>query len=386
MNDRGSLELKLSTSLADIDRRQWNDLVGDQNVFFEHEFLLALEVSGCVGAQTSWHPHYATAWRGATLVGAVPSYLKWDSYGEFIFDWQWAGAYERAGLQYYPKAVAAVPFTPATGSRILLGAGEDFAGAGTALVHFLLETVRTQELSGMHFLFVTEAEHDFLSGMGMLSRITHQFHWQNRGYGDFEDFLADLRSKKRKSILRERGQVAEMGLDIRILEGDAIEAEHMDAMWRFYIANSRGRWSDPYLNRAMFDRLLSDFRHRMVLVMAGDGNEWVAGTLNFRRGDKLYGRYWGAAGYYPALHFECCFYRLIEYAIANGIQLFEAGAQGEQKFLRGFVSRPTYSCHAIVHPGARRAIADFLTQERRHSLDLIEGYNRVSPLKHVRAA
>ncbi len=386
MSDRPHLELTLDASLADIEPRQWNEIVGPDNVFMEYEFLRSLEASGSVGARTSWHPQYATAWRGSTLVGAIPMYAKWDSYGEFIFDWQWAAAYERAGISYYPKGVVAVPFTPATGKRLLVGPEESGAGTASALVRFLLEAVEAKGLSSLHFLFVTEDEHDLLTGMGMLSRITHQFHWQNRGYRDFDGFLADLRSKKRKSILKERREVAEAGIEVRLLEGDQITAEHMEAMWRFYIANSVGRFSDPYLTREMFDRLLSSFRHRMVLVMASDSGRWVGGTMNFRTADKLYGRYWGASDYYPSLHFECCFYRLIEYAIATGVQLFEAGAQGEQKFLRGFVGRPTFSCHHIAHTAAREAIAGFLEQERRQNLDLIAGYNRVSPLKHVRAA
>lgn len=382
--EKPSTHLAVSEGLGDIGPDEWNALVDGGDPFLEYGFLAALERSGAVGEATAWWPRYITLYRGGRLKGVVPFFVRWDSQGEFIFDWQWAAAFERAGIEYYPKGVAAVPFTPATGRRILVAPGEDFAGAASAMVRFLEAYSVEQGLSSCHVLFCSEREQQFLCQFGYTARLTHQFHWLNRGYRDFEDYLASLRSKKRKQIRRERAGLRDQGIEIRLLAGDDIEEEHIEAMWRFYIANAQRPWGQAYLNRATFDALLDLCRARLVLVLACDGDEWVGGSMSFCKGPNLYGRYWGCSRFVPNLHFECCFYRLIEYAIDKELALFEAGAQGEQKFLRGFVARPTYSAHRIEHPGAKRAIDGFLAQERRHGRELIAGYNRVSPLKSVR--
>lgn len=388
-------ELEIAESLEGIDPAAWNALSGANNPFCEWEFLRGLEATGCVGPRTGWVPRFILVRRagalagalGGTLIGALPLYLRGDSYGEYIFDWEWAHAYDRAGIRYYPKATVAVPFTPATGERLLVHPEANFEEVARVLMDAVLELTGRLEISGLHVLFATKREHDFLTRkMGLLSRETYQFHWENRGYGSFEDFLADLRSSKRKNLKKERAEANAQGLEIELLTGDEIRAEHLAALRNFYHDTTSRKWGRAYLTGAFFDWLAEHLRRRMVLVMAKEGGRYVAGTLNFRKGENLYGRYWGAAGHYPCLHFELCYYRLIDYAIATGVQLFEAGAQGEHKFLRGFAARPTYSAHWIAHPGGRAAISDFLGKETPLIRNTIEYYNARSPLKHVRAA
>ncbi len=380
------LSMAVSETLADVPAAGWNELVGPDNPFFEHEFLYGLEAAGCVGPETAWHPRYLLARDGRGLVGAVPFFLKYDSYGEYIFDWQWADAYQRSGIPYYPKAVAAVPFTPVTGERLMVAGRADFEETAACMTRRLLEWVAAERLSGLHVLFPAARDQQALVEAGLMERLTHQFHWENRGYGSFEDYLNDLRSKKRKQVRRERAEVERSGLHVELLTGDSIGEEHIEAMWGFYVETTSRKWGERYLNRAFFDRLGRHFRHRLVMVMARDGQNWVGGSLNVAKGKRLFGRYWGSRGHHPSLHFECCFYRLIEYAIENRVEVFEAGAQGEQKFLRGFAARPTYSAHWLAHAGGRSAVGDYLEAERRQTAQTISGYNAVSPLKPVRSA
>jgi len=380
----GELSVDIHPTLETIDAGAWNALVSRDDPFMEYEFLAALERSGSVGAETSWQPRYLTLSRGGHLLGAVAAYLKWDSYGEYIFDWQWADAYQRAGLDYYPKLVVGVPFTPVSGTRVLVAEGEDFEACADALISGVIELAKAESLSGVHFLFVSEPESKFLVSRGFLPRVTHQFHWENRGYQCFEDFTADLRSAKRKQVRKERRAVAELGLDISVVEGDQVKGEHLDALWRFYANTTERKWGEAYLTRECFALLAERFRHRLVLITVCDGRRLVAGALGARKGAQLYGRYWGALGDYPGLHFECCYYRFIDYAITNGLTRFEAGAQGEHKFLRGFAARPTLSAHWLADAGGRRAVDGYLRHEREHSLATIAQYNRLSPLKHLR--
>ena len=379
-----SLTLAVDSTLAGVDPVEWNELTGSADPFLEHEFLCALEESGAIGEGTGWIPQYLTLNRGARLAAAVAFFLKSDSYGEYIFDWQWAEAYHRARMPYYPKLLVAAPFTPATGPRLLVRAGESFEACAELLVAGLLDVVRARRLSGLHFLFLPERECGFLAERGFLPRTTYQFHWLNRGYRTFEDFVADLRSSKRKQIRKERRQVAEAGVEVEVLTGGEIEAAHIEALWRFYSETIDRKWSQAYLNRRTFEQLGERFRHRLVLVLARKDGHAIAGALNVRKGESLYGRYWGTTRAVPGLHFECCYYRLIEYAIEHGIQVFEAGAQGEHKFLRGFVTRPTYSAHWLADPAGRAAIERFLEAERPHIEDVIRRYNSVSPVKAVR--
>jgi predicted N-acyltransferase len=401
------LRVEASADLSGVDAGVWNAMVGEDDPFLEYEFLRSLETTGVVGSGTPWQPRHVTAWRGSQLLGAVPFYLRWDSYGEYIFDFGWAEAYARAGLRYYPKGVVAVPFTPVTGSRILLAPGLSLEGATNghgaaveeaaalgrargeevagAMVEALMRLASTLELSGVHFLFPRRAEHDFLVSRGFLSRITHQYHWENRDYRTFDDYLADLRSKKRKQVMRERAEVVEQGFRIEVVEGDDVRPEHVDAIWRFYMATAGRKWSQPYLVRETFEVLARSWKRRLVLVLASRDGHYVAGTFNVRGKNALFGRYWGATSHFPSLHFECCYWTLIEYAITHGMALVEAGAQGEHKFLRGFNARPTYSAHWIAHPGGEKAIGDFLLHEREHNEAVIDGYNRASPVKSERS-
>jgi predicted N-acyltransferase len=380
-----TLDVSVTDTIASVGAAEWNALTGRDDPFLEHEFLRALEVSGAVGADTRCEPRYLLARDGAKLVGALPFFIKWDSYGEFIFDWAWAEAYQRAGIAYYPKIVVAAPYTPVSGPRLLIADGQPWADVANTLVSRLMELAAEAEMSSVHFLFVPKEECEWMGTYGFMPRLTHQFHWLNRGYTTFGDFLADLRSSKRKQVTKERAQVAASGLDIEVLAGSDVREEHVDALWRFYTANVERHWSQAYLNRKTFEQLAADFHHRLVVVLARDGQKWIGGAFNVRKNDGLYGRYWGALRDVPSLHFECCYYRLIEYAIGEGIRVFEAGAQGEHKFLRGFVARPIHSAHWIAHPGGRQAIRAFLDEERKRTAELITRYNSVSPLKYARA-
>jgi predicted N-acyltransferase len=380
-----ALEITVAGALSDVDPGEWNALTGRDDPFLEVEFLRALEASGALGEQAGCEPYYLLARRGGALVAAVAFFIKWDSYGEFIFDWSWAEAYQRAGLDYYPKMVVAAPFTPVSGPRLLVAEHEDFDEVAGALVERLLAIARAQNLSSIHFLFVPERERDLLGGHGILPRLTHQFHWLNRGYETFADFLGELRAGKRKQILKERRQLAESGVEVKVFCGADVRDEHIDALWSFYAANVQRHWSQAYLNRATFERLASDFRHRLVAVLARDGARWIGGAFNVTKNSGLYGRYWGCIRHVPNLHFECCYYRLIEHAIAERLRVFEAGAQGEHKFLRGFIARPSHSAHWIAHPRGRAAISRFLDDERTRMRSAIDHYNSLSPVKAVRA-
>lgn len=370
-------------SISGIDKEQYNAIVDAQNPFLEYEFLEALEKSGCVGPGTAWNPRYIVLEHRGRIVGALTSYIKLDSYGEYIFDWEWARAFEGSGLSYYPKMVVAIPFTPATGVRILVHPEYSFEECGEYLVKRLIDLSIEEHCSSVHFLFLTDNERLFLENQGFLTRKTHQYHWKNRGYKTFDDFLCDMRSGRKKQIRKERKSLGEAGLEIEILEKDEIGQEHMDAIWEFYADTHSRKWGSAYLNREFFDLMYENFRHRLVLVMARDGDIWVGGTFNIVKNESLFGRYWGTVYNYKNLHFECCFYGLIDYSIKKGVRVFEAGAQGEHKFLRGFAAVPTYSSHYIFHSGASAAIGDYLRGESEYTENLIRQYNRQSPLKYL---
>ncbi|MBN8221586.1 MAG: GNAT family N-acetyltransferase [Spirochaetes bacterium] len=371
------LTFKRLTSLSGISPTEWNALVEAGNPFMRYEFLAALEETGCTGKRSGWQPAFTAAFDGDKLVAVIPAYLRADSYGEYIFDWAWANAYEQAGLRYYPKVTVAAPFTPATGRRILSG-GDDTCVR--ELVQNLEAAVHTGS-SGIHFLCLTRAEQKLLSELGYLPRLTHQYHWLNRGFENFDDYLSRLRAHRRKEIRRERKKCAELGLDIVTLTGKEITEEHMRAMYTFYIQTYSRKWGSPYLNLECFLLLRQRMPGTLVLVLAREGGTWVAGSIAFRRDDKLFGRYWGAAAHYPYLHFELCFYRLIDFAIREKISLFEAGAQGEHKFQRGFTAMPVYSSHKLFHPQGAEAISAFLTRERKATARALRAYRATSPNK-----
>lgn len=376
-------KINVYDSISLLDKKQYNSIVDAENPFLEYEFLEGLEQSGCVGPHTAWNPRYIVLRDGDEVVGAITSYIKLDSYGEYIFDWEWARAFESSGLRYYPKLVVAIPFTPTTGRRILVHPDYPFELCAEAMVERLIDLCIEENCSSVHFLFLTENESAFLEELGFLVRITHQYHWKNRNYSSFDDFLGDMRSGRKKQIRKERKSLAEQGLVIQTIKKDEITQEHMNAIWEFYSDTHSRKWGDPYLNRQFFDLMFQNFRHRLVLVMASDGNKWVGGTFNVVKNNRLFGRYWGTLYNYKNLHFECCFYGLIDYSIKNGVEVFEAGAQGEHKFLRGFAAVPTYSSHLIMNEGANKAISDYLVREREYTDHLIRQYNRQSPLKYL---
>lgn len=362
-----ALKIEIRDSLADIPPAEWDALVGEDGCpFFEHGFLFALEKAGCVGPDTGWQPRYVIARRDGRPVGALTAYRKEDSYGEFIFDWAWADAAQRAGLPYYPKLVVAAPFSPVGGRRFLLAPGEG-EGTAAALIAGARYAMVEEPATGLHFLFVTEDEAERLAQQGFIIRHTHQFQWFNAGYSSFDDFLARFRSKRRNQIRRERRQVREAGVTTRVLMGDDIDGAAMDHAWDLYRSTvDKFFWGRRYLNRAFFDHLARDWRHRLCLIFAEQDGEVVGGTVNAQKAGVLYGRYWGCREDVRNLHFEVCSYAGIELCIARGWERFEAGAGGGgHKYGRGFLPRVTRSAHEIVLPGLAEAVARAVEHEKR---------------------
>ena len=352
---------KVGAAVGSIPADQWDALAGGDNPFVSHAYLSALEDSGSVGPGTGWSPAPIVI-EGADgrLAGALPAYLKGHSQGEYVFDHAWADAWQRAGGDYYPKLQIAVPFTPATGPRILT--------RDPALALPLLRAAETlcanHGFATAHATFIEPAQQALFADAGWLMRQDIQFHWTNRGYNDFNGFLAALASRKRKAIRKERA-AAQDGVTIRQLRGDRIRPEHWDAFWVFYQDTGARKWGQPYLTRAAFDMIGKRLGDRVLLVLAFDGARPIAGALNFIGGSALYGRYWGCTVDKPFLHFELCYYQAIDAAIALGLQRVEAGAQGSHKLARGYEPVATLSAHWIGDPGFRAAVADFLDQERR---------------------
>jgi predicted N-acyltransferase len=337
------------------------------NPFISHEFLHALEASKSVTARTGWQPqHLVVEDDAGGIAGAAPCYLKSHSKGEYVFDWGWADAYERAGGSYYPKLQVAVPFTPATGPRLLVRAGEDFAQVRNGLAAGLRELCRLRDASSVHVTFLTEPEWHLLGEAGWLQRTDQQFRWENAGYATFDDFLAALASRKRKAIRRERAQAVENGISVHRLTGSELTEEVWDAFFGFYIDTGSRKWGRPYLTREFFSRVGATMRDRILLVMATRAGRYIAGAINFIGSDTLFGRHWGAVEHHPFLHFELCYYQAIDFAIRHKLRFVEAGAQGEHKLARGYLPVTTHSAHYIADPALRRAIADFLRRERAH--------------------
>jgi predicted N-acyltransferase len=335
------------------------------NPFISHEFLSALEASKSATGRTGWQPqHLLAETADGTVIGAAPCYLKSHSRGEYVFDWGWAEAYEDAGGSYYPKLQVAVPFTPAAGPRLLVHPHADGALVRTALAAGLVELARIREASSAHVTFLPRADWELLGRHGFLQRTDQQFHWENAGYGTFEDFLGALASRKRKVIRRERRMAAEPGISLHWLTGSDLTEEVWDTFFAFYIETGSRKWGRPYLTRPFFSLVCEAMRERILLVTARRAGRTVAGALNFIGADTLYGRHWGAVEHHPFLHFEVCYYQAIEFAIAHRLARVEAGAQGEHKLARGYLPVTTYSAHYVADQALRRAIADFLKRER----------------------
>ena len=336
------------------------------NPFVSHAFFAAAEASGSACARTGWGPRHLVARLDGRIVGIVPCYLKSHSQGEYVFDRGWADAYERAGGRYYPKLQVSVPFTPASGPRLLIRDGVDRERIGDALAAGLMALCNATNASSVHVTFAPEAEAKFLGEHGFLQRNDQQFHWHNAGYKSFDDFLATLNSRHRKAIKRERREALAAGITIHRLTGSDITEDAWDAFFKFYMETGSRKWGRPYLTRKFFSLIGESMSNDVLLVMAKRNDRWIAGAINFIGSDTLFGRNWGAVEHHPFLHFEVCYYQAIDFAIQRGLKVVEAGAQGEHKLARGYLPQTTYSAHYIADADLRRAIADYLKRERAY--------------------
>ena len=337
------------------------------NPFISHAFLAALEQSNSVGPRTGWQPrHVLIRTADGTLIAAAPCYLKSHSRGEYVFDHGWAEAYASAGGSYYPKLQVAVPFTPATGRRLLVRQTNDSQAIARAIGSGLVEICKICGASGVHVTFAPETEFQLLGELGYLQRTDQQFHWENRAFANFEEFLSALTARKRKTIRRERHDALANGISVHWLTGSDLTEEIWDAFFQFYMETGSRKWGRPYLTRPFYSLVGQTMRERIVLIMAKRAGRWIAGAINFLGSHSLFGRHWGAIEQHPFLHFELCYYQAIDYAIAHQLSRVEAGAQGEHKIARGYLPTTTYSAHYIADPALRRAIADYLARERAY--------------------
>ncbi|WP_020178428.1 GNAT family N-acetyltransferase [Methylopila sp. M107] len=369
-----------------IDETLWNAAADNcgapYNPFIDHRFLAALENSGSVGPGTGWRPiHIALETPDGAPAGFAPCYLKTNSQGEYVFDHGFADAYERAGGSYYPKLQVAVPFTPATGPRLLVAKDENRPMAQAGLAAAMLGLMRQADASSVHVTFATEDERALLLERGFLARDDQQFHWRNDGYGAYDDFLADLASRKRKQLKRERRDALSNGITVRRLTGADLTEAHWDAFFAFYMDTGARKWGRPYLNRRFFSLIGEAMPDNILLVMAERDGRPIAGALNFIGGDAIYGRYWGALEEHPFLHFEVCYHQAIDAAIERGLARVEAGAQGEHKLARGYRPVTTRSAHAFADPGLRHAVADYLKRERRYVAETQEELEAATPFR-----
>jgi uncharacterized protein len=375
-----SLTLTLHKALAEIARADWDACAGTDNPFVSYAFLSAVEDSGSATPRTGWLPQHAVLRDACGAVVAVaPMYAKSHSYGEYVFDHGWAHAFERAGGSYYPKLQVAVPFSPVPGPRLLVRPGAGVPAG--ALAEALAQAGRELDVSSVHVTFCTQPDWEALGDAGWLQRIGMQFHWRNDGFSTFDDFLAALSSRKRKTIRRERRDANSSGLEFLALRGPEIGRREWRAFFDFYTSTVDRKWGSAYLTEKFFPLLGERLGERVVLMLARQNGVPVAGALNLAGTDALYGRNWGCRGEYPFLHFELCYYRAIDFAIAHGLARVEAGAQGEHKIQRGYLPVPTFSAHWISHSGLRRAVADFLEQERPAMLSEIEALAAASPFR-----
>jgi uncharacterized protein len=378
---REATEIRVIASMADIGPEEWDACAGADNPTVSHAFLSALEDSGSVCAETGWQPQHLCVFDGAgKLAAAVPLYLKSHSYGEYVFDWGWADAYERAGGRYYPKLQSSVPFTPVTGPRLLLRPDAepellDALGAG------MMQLCQRNGISSVHVTFLPEDQWQQMGTLDWLLRTGEQFHWLNDNYTTFDDFLAALSSRKRKNIKKERRKVTELGLEIRTLSGDDLTEDAWDAFYGFYCNTSERKWGEAYLAREFFSLLSARMADKVALMMAYDDGVAVAGALNIVGRKAIFGRNWGCLGEYKFLHFELCYYQAIDYAIRHGLIRVEAGAQGPHKLQRGYLPTKTYSAHWIRDPGLRDAIEHYLNGERKQIDGEIEYLGTHSPFR-----
>ncbi len=370
------MAVKVVNSLGAIDAGVWNRLAGD-HPFLRHEFLHALHETGCACEDTGWAPRYLVAFDGARLTGAMPLYLKMHSRGEFVFDWAWADAYERNNLEYYPKLLAAVPFTPVSGQRILAESDAVF----DELADTALAAARDSNVSSLHCLFPPREQADRMAARGMMLRHGVQFHWTNAGDATFDEYLSHMNHTKRKKIKQERRRVRDAGISFSWIDG----ADITDADWTFFVRcynqTYREHHSRPYLNIDFFRNIGRGMPRNLLMIVAERAGKRIGASFNVHNGKRLYGRYWGAIEHHPAMHFEACYYQVIEYCIARGIQVFEGGAQGEHKMARGLLPVETCSAHWLAHPQFAAAIEQFLEREARGVASYIDELHEHSPFR-----
>ncbi|MGD1924195.1 MAG: GNAT family N-acetyltransferase [Paracoccaceae bacterium] len=374
MDASAVVEVRAIQSLNDISQAEWDACAAPEcrdggrpkYPFQTHAFLKALEDSGSATPRTGWAPHHVVASMGGEIVGVMPLYLKNHSQGEYVFDYSWAHAFERAGGSYYPKFQCSVPFTPATGPRLLSNPDGplDADAARSAILQGAIQLAERHGISSIHITFCTDEEYVFGGEMGLLQRADQQFHWIDRGYKDWDGFLDALASRKRKNLRKERERAVENGVTIHWFTGDEIQPEHWNAFWRFYQDTGARKWGTPYLTRSFFDLAQEKLRDDILLIMCEREGQWIAGAMNLIGRETLYGRYWGCTEDHPFLHFETCYYQAIDYALQHGLSRVEAGAQGGHKLARGYEPVTTRSLHYITDPGFRRAIEDYLENER----------------------
>jgi predicted N-acyltransferase len=376
-------------SLQNLDTPASSGPVGDScpnsrpayNPFVSHAFFAAAEASGSACARTGWGPRHLLAKVGGRIAGIVPCYLKSHSQGEYVFDRGWADAYMRAGGSYYPKLQVSVPFTPATGPRLLIRDGVGRDRIGSALASGLMALCNATDASSVHVTFAREAEAKFLGAHGFLQRNDQQFHWHNEGFKTFDDFLATLNSRHRKGIKRERREAVAAGISIHWLTGADITEDAWDAFFEFYMETGSRKWGRPYLTRKFFSLIGESMARDVLLVMAKRGGRWIAGAINFIGSDTLFGRNWGAIEHHPFLHFEVCYYQAIDFAIQRGLKRVEAGAQGEHKIARGYLPQTTFSAHYIADPSLRRAVRDYLGRERQYVAEAVRELTGAAPFR-----
>lgn len=378
------MHIVVHSQIDEINAEQWNAMLHSNNPFMRHEFLNGLEQSECVCESTGWKPSHIAIYEDsnhANLIAAMPCYIKDHSYGEYIFDWAWADAHHRNGINYYPKLCNAVPFTPASGERWLINDSTNEENLSKILLDKAVEITKENNLSSFHSLFLNKEQFDQLDGSQILKRHSSQFHWQNHAYSNFDDFLKRMSSKKRKNIKRERRRIRESEISYRWLTGDELDESAVTKMVGFYQRTISYYGAQSYLNKHFFNYLAEHFNQHTLFLFAEYQGETIAGGLYFKSDDTLYGRYWGALANFNSVHFETCYYQAIEWCINNGYQRFEAGAQGEHKLARGLEPTTTYSAHWIRNPQFREAIGDLLKQESNHVEHYTKAMHSHSPFR-----
>lgn len=354
------------SSLKDVQRAEWNALQDDDNPFLSYEFLSALERNDCLGEKYGWYPHHLIVRANKQLVAATPLYIKTNSYGEFVFDWSWASAFEQAGINYYPKLISSIPYTPATGKRLLLSpklSAEQMTALASEMIQATLKESQNLNMSGMHWLFYDKDEDEHFRKQGQMFRLGYQFHWHNRDYDSFENFLETFVSRKRKKVKQERKYVNAQDLEIRRVHGSDLSEEQWQQIHIFYESTFYRKSGIPTLSLEFFKEVGSTMGKQIMLVLSYSGGELVACAINFSSSHTLYGRFWGCTQAFHSLHFEACYYQGIEYAIENKLKFFEPGAQGEHKISRGFIPTKTWSAHSIHDERFKPAIRDFCKRE-----------------------